>query len=577
MKQSIFTITAVLIICAAAAAQPDTLWTKTFGGSDSDYGYCVQQTSDGGYIIAGTTGIGIAADVYLIKTDALGNQQWYQTFGGSSNDQGRSVQQTSDGGYIIAGYSYSFGGIPDVYLIKTDASGNQQWDQTLGGASEDKGYCVQQTFDGGYIIAGYTKSYGAGDEDVFIIKTDVMGNEQWNQTFGCSDQDKGYFVRQTNDNGFIITGYTRFYPSSDSCDVYLIKTDRNGNEEWSQTFGVGDNWDEGHCVNQTSDGGYIITGLINYGPDVDVLLLKTDQFGIEEWNQTFGGFSTDEGHSVQQTLDGGYILAGLTLSFGPGNVYLIKTDDSGNLQWQQTFGGDAGEYGESVQETSDGGYIIGGYTGSYGAGGYDVYLIRLESYIYFINPSQLNFIDTGIGSYNEEILTIFNSTISSAQITSISNSLPVFSFDSTAVGAVIPPGDSLEIGVTFTPDSSMQYTDTLFVEIEGVLLSAVLSGTGTGAYISLSEDTLDFGLWEPNAPYPTRNFTIENLGNDTLEVDSVISDNPAFILSGMAGLTLPPGETSDPITITFQPPGEGFHEGYILLPTNAYNVDDDTA
>ncbi|MBL7190447.1 choice-of-anchor D domain-containing protein, partial [bacterium] len=165
----------------------------------------------------------------------------------------------------------------------------------------------------------------------------------------------------------------------------------------------------------------------------------------------------------------------------------------------------------------------------------------------------------------------------SSQIDAISNSLPVFSFDSSAIGAVIPPGDSLEIAVTFTPDSSAQYTDTLYVEIEDVVLSAVLSGTGIGAYISLSEDSLDFGLWEPNAPYPTRNFTIANLGNDTLEVDSIISDNPAFLLSSGTGLTLLPGETSNPITITFQPPGEGFHEGYILLPNNAYNFEDDTA
>ena len=166
MKQSIFTIAAVLIICASAAAQPDTLWTQTFGGSDYDYGYSVQQTSDGGYIIAGYTssyGAG-SADVYLIKTDAGGAQQWTQTFGGSSDDIGHSVRQTSDGGYIIAGVTSSYGaGGWDVYLIKTDALGDTLWTKTFGGSSWDEGYSVQQTSDGGYIIAGKTLSYGAGN------------------------------------------------------------------------------------------------------------------------------------------------------------------------------------------------------------------------------------------------------------------------------------------------------------------------------------------------------------------------------------------------------------------------------
>ena len=154
-------------------------WTKTFGGTNNDEGCSVQQTQDGGYIIAGGTnsyGAG-NGDVYLIKTDASGNQQWYRTFGGSSGDWGSSVQQTTDGGYIITGSTYSYGaGYEDVYLIKTDTSGNQQWYKTFGDSSYDDGSSVQQTSDGGYIITGTTRSYGVGGDDVYLIKTEANGN-----------------------------------------------------------------------------------------------------------------------------------------------------------------------------------------------------------------------------------------------------------------------------------------------------------------------------------------------------------------------------------------------------------------
>ena len=359
-------------------------FTTLFGGNQEDLGFSVQQTTDGGYIITGYTwsyGNG-EEDIWLIKTDSQGNEEWNQTYGGNEDDKGFSVQQTTDGGYIITGFTDSYGsGEFDIWLVKTDSQGNEEWNQTIGGTEDDEGFSVQQTTDGGYIVTGYTLSFGNGEEDIWLIKTDSQGNEEWNQTFGGSEDDYGYSVKQTTDGGYIITGYLSNIENN-SYDVWLIKTDSQGNEEWNQTFG-GDEDDYGYFVKQTTDGGYIITGgTQSFGNgEQDVWLIKTNSQGNEEWNQTFGGTDGESSFSVKQTTDGGYIITGGTRSYGRGSsdVWLIKTDGQGNEEWNQTLGGSYNDFGYSVDQTTDGGYIITGGIESPVYGRYDICLIKTDS------------------------------------------------------------------------------------------------------------------------------------------------------------------------------------------------------
>ena len=311
----------------------NTLWDRTYGGGSDDVGLSVQQTVDGGYIITGYTesfGAG-GSDVYLLKTNSLGETLWDKAYGGGSSDGGHAVQQTEDGGYVVAGYTESFGaGQRDVYLTKTDSLGNVVWKKTYGGSSDDCGNSIQQTQDGGYIIAGYTESIGAGARDVYLIKMDSTGGVLWERAYGGSSDDMGLSAQVTLDGGYVIAGRTESFGVGGG-DTYWMKTDSFGNVVWEKTYG-GVSDDCGSSIQQTRDGGYIIAGYTgSFGAGGhDVYLIRTDSLGNVVWDRTYGSSSNDVGLSVEQTADHGFIIAGWTESFGVGgsDVYLVKTDEN---------------------------------------------------------------------------------------------------------------------------------------------------------------------------------------------------------------------------------------------------------
>jgi hypothetical protein len=261
---------------------------------------------------------------------------------------------------------------------------NENWKKTYGGWRYDVGISAQQTTDGGYVIVGVTASQGAGKDDVWLIKTDSTGTILWDHTFGGSKNDIGNSVQQTSDGGYIITGRTQSYGNGLD-DVWLIKTDLNGTKVWDKTFG-GTEFDGGSQVRQTTDGGYIIVGNANNngGGDGDLWVIKTDANGDMQWDKKFDGEGTplshDSGSSVALSSDGGYIIAGGTFTrqdtFGY-NVWLIKIDAEGNTLWNETFGGTDTEGVSSVIQTSDSGYLLVGVD-SYSNADEKIWLIKTD-------------------------------------------------------------------------------------------------------------------------------------------------------------------------------------------------------
>jgi len=378
---------AATLLTQSACNRTSPHFCKAIGGPEGEWGNSLIQTSDSGYAIAGATisfGAG-GGEVYVVKLDANGNLQWTKTIGGPESEWGKSLIQTSDGGYAIAGFTTSFGaGKEDVYVVKLDANGNLQWTKTIGGPEYDWGNSLIQTSDGGYVIAGYTTSFGAGKADVYLVKLDAKGNLQWTKTIGGPEGEAGFSLIQTSDDGYAIAGIIISFDLEEGDiydDVYVVKLDANGNLQWTKTIG-GESWDWGYSLLQTSDGGYAIAGSTqSFGAGLsDAYLVKLDANGNLQWTKTIGGPKSESGRSLIQTSDGGYAIAGYTKSFGAGedDVYVVKLDANGNLQWTKTIGGPDSEEGVYLIQTSDGGYAIAGTTRSFGAGETDVYFIKLD-------------------------------------------------------------------------------------------------------------------------------------------------------------------------------------------------------
>jgi hypothetical protein len=414
------------------------------GGNQLESVNSIEKTTDGGYIVAALCRSSSSFDVtgtnhglvdfWIFKLDRFGKIIWNKLLGGDSNDSPFSIQQTTDGGYIVAGDSYSsangdvtgtnHGPSADWWIVKLDGSGNIIWNKLLGGNDNDNLCGILQTSDGGYIVGGSSQSSANGDVtgithgfvDYWVVKLDASGNIVWNKLYGGNDNDKANSIQLTSDGGFIIAGESRSSATGDVTginhgginpdDYWIVKLNASGNIVWNKLYG-GNNRDLAKSVQQTSDGGFIIAGSsqssangnvtgINHG-FTDYWVVKLDASGNIVWNKLYGGNSDDTPNSIAQTSDGGYVIAGFTNNSFNGNItahsygvpdfWIIKLDGSGNIIWDKLYGGAGNDQALTILQTSGGGLIVAGYSYSNRSGNVigdnhgvsDCWILRLDS------------------------------------------------------------------------------------------------------------------------------------------------------------------------------------------------------
>lgn len=354
----------------------------TFDGGADDDAYSVEQTSDGDYIAAGYTEAAVTGnrDAWIIKLDRFGRAEWSKTFGGEALDRVTSIIQTSDGGYVFTGGTCSYGnGKCDVWLMKMDSAGNELWSKTFGGGENEYASSVNQTADGGYIVAANTGSYGAGESDAWIIKLDSSGNQTWAKTLGGPNDDSAHDIEQASDGGYFVAGGT--YEPGPEPSEWVVKLDANGNQLWSKPFGVAPT-DDSECPASYEE--YIKAGLSDAGGGIYyVWVMNIDNSGNGDWAKIFEGTGYVSGGVTERTSDGGFISAsdvsGIIGSAMYIDLFALKLDSCGNEEWTKSYGGARDDYANSIRQTSDGGYVVAGKTKSYGIGDSDFWVLRLDS------------------------------------------------------------------------------------------------------------------------------------------------------------------------------------------------------
>ncbi|PCI93602.1 MAG: secretion protein [Flavobacteriales bacterium] len=380
-------------------------WQKSLGGTNNERANRVKQTTDGGYIIAGesysndgdVSGNHGVQDAWIVKLTNIGGISWQKSLGGTGDERITSIQQTMDGGYIVAGETNSNdgdisgnNGLRDYWIVKLTSLGIITWQKSLGGSSFDHGYNIQQTTDGGYIVTGNSSSNDGdvtgnhGSVDGWIVKLTSTGNITWEKSFGGSSADYLTRIQQTSDGGYVALG-SSFSNNGDvtvnngSIDYWVIKLTSNGNITWEKSLG-GTNSDLGSSIKQTTDGGYIVTGssdsndgdITGNKGGFDVWAVKLTSTGIISWQKSLGGTGDDYGVSIQQTIDGKYIIAAysnsldgdVTGNHGLNDYWLVKLTTTGVIDWQKSLGGGAEEWANHIQQTTDGGYIVVGFSDS---------------------------------------------------------------------------------------------------------------------------------------------------------------------------------------------------------------------
>jgi|GEM_PF-365026 len=569
--------------------QPAIEWQKSLGGSGADYAFSIQQTVDGGFIVAGysisnngdVTGNQGDNDYWIVKLDNVSNIEWQKSLGGSGDDRANSIQQTVDGGFIVAGSSNSNNGDVtgnqgnnDYWIVKLDNVGNIEWQKSLGGSSVDQATSIQQTVDGGFIVAGRSNSNNGdvtgnqGGTDYWIVKLDNVGNIEWQKSLGGSGTDYALSIQQTVDGGFIVAGYSisnngDVTGNQGDNDYWIVKFDNIGNIEWQKSLG-GSGDDRAYSILQTEDGGFIVAGYSssNNG-DVtgnkggwDYWIVKLDNVGNIEWQKSLGGNGSDAANSIQQTVDGGFIVAGysgsnngdVTGNKGGWDYWIVKLDNVGNIEWQKSLGGSGFDQARSIQQTVDGGFIVTGYSSSNNGdvtgnqGSYDYWIVKLNQ------PDPIN---SNFTSVNPSC-SASNGTITISTSGSVQPYTFIWSTGDTTTAATGLQAGIYTVTVTDVNGCSIIESDTL--NSFGVSLSSNITGnldvtcknqSNGSATIATTGGTPPYNyLWSNTETTPTAialsaglNIVTITDTNGCYQVDSItISEPDELSISSITGI-----------------------------------------
>ncbi|WP_298221690.1 T9SS type A sorting domain-containing protein [Flavobacterium sp.] len=427
MKKLLLLITVLSTIMSAAQAQaPGIQWTKALGGTNAEEAYSILQTADEGYILVGNTksydgdiigNHGGYSDAWVVKLSNSGDLEWQKTLGGSAEDGIYSIQQTTDGGYIVAGYTTSNDGDVignhgqfDAWVVKLSSSGAIEWQRAFGGTADEWISSIQQTTDGGYVFAGYSWSISGdiptyiGNTAAWVVKISAAGIIEWQKALGGVAGDRLYNIRQTADGGYVTVGYTNSVHADGSAaygdfDCCVTKLSPTGTIVWKKGFG-GTADDYAYDIQQTSDNGYIVAGSTesndfqvsgNHGYE-DIWIFKISDTGALQWQKTFGGTDHDRPYSIQKITEGNYIFAGQTwsadgdisLNHGAQDGWIVEISDSADIIWQKTVGGYSMDILQSIQPTADGSCVAVGYAASLDGdvagnhGSFDSWVVKLD-------------------------------------------------------------------------------------------------------------------------------------------------------------------------------------------------------
>jgi hypothetical protein len=572
-------------------------WQKTYGGSRTDIAYSIQETSDGGFIVAGVTNSndGDITEkesgyyIWLLKLRFDGHIEWQKTYG-MLGQVAKAVKETSDGGYIVVGNSYDL-----IIVMKIKRDGSIEWQKLIA----DKRYymveSIQETSDGGYILVGSSSPTGnMVIWDFLIIKLGFDGSIEWQKTYGGSSQDQAYSIQETSHGGYIVAGWTYSNDgdvknSEREFPVWIIKLDIDGNIEWQKTYG-GSSFDAAYSVKETFDGGYIVAGL-THSNDVDVTenkgnsdiwVLKLSIDGSIEWQRTYGGSKDEHAQSIQVTSDGGYIIAGSTSSNdgdvtdnkGKSDAWVLKLRYDGSLEWQKTFGGSGDDGVYSVQETNDGSFILAGISHSWDGditenkGKEDVWVVKLseptilqsdvsDAVFSIVEPIALSrdidMLQVLVGTAKDSVINEFVSNTGSWKFRV--DSIYIQGADASAFSLVsgfpvytLEPNKSNFAEFSFVPNRVGIHTAEIVIITQSDTLKQSIVGEGVEPHLQIINNLIDFGI----VPYQSQKdsldaHTIKNVSNSPITITSTKHNYPNIVdfstISGGGSFTLQPGET----------------------------------